>query len=161
MTHTCAPDSSPKLKSLQDLSIRIKVEVTEETVDHISLWIDGGTKLHHWVIETSNSLHHPLCLVYPITEIPLKGVIPVRVPWRGGGPFSTAEPRMTVWVVASTALLVLWVSTLIPSVPPRLVRVSLWCRGVLLCFFHASTLSCARWAWVAMVCISHSCELQS
>jgi predicted metalloenzyme YecM len=37
MTHTCAPDSSPKLKSLQDLSIRIKVEVTEETVDHISL----------------------------------------------------------------------------------------------------------------------------
>jgi hypothetical protein len=37
MTHTWAPDTSPKLKSLQDLSIRVNPEVTEEVVHHASL----------------------------------------------------------------------------------------------------------------------------
>jgi hypothetical protein len=34
-THTWAPDTSPKLKSLQDLSIRVDPEVTED-VKHLA-----------------------------------------------------------------------------------------------------------------------------
>jgi hypothetical protein len=37
MTHTWAPDTSPKLKSLQDLSIRVNPEVTEEVMHHAGL----------------------------------------------------------------------------------------------------------------------------
>jgi hypothetical protein len=33
-TRTWAPDTTPKLKSLQDLSIRVNPEVTEEVVHH-------------------------------------------------------------------------------------------------------------------------------
>jgi hypothetical protein len=36
-THTWAPDTSPKLKSLQDLSNRVNPEVTEEVVHHVDL----------------------------------------------------------------------------------------------------------------------------
>jgi hypothetical protein len=36
-THTWAPDTSPKLKSLQDLSIRVNPEVTKEVVHHADL----------------------------------------------------------------------------------------------------------------------------
>jgi hypothetical protein len=36
-THTWAPSTSPKLKSLQDLSIRVNPEVTEEVVHHVGL----------------------------------------------------------------------------------------------------------------------------
>jgi hypothetical protein len=36
-THTWALDTSPKLKSLQDLSIRVNPEVTEEVVHHAGL----------------------------------------------------------------------------------------------------------------------------
>jgi hypothetical protein len=36
-THTWAPDTSPKLESLQDLSIRVNPEVTEEVVHHAGL----------------------------------------------------------------------------------------------------------------------------
>jgi hypothetical protein len=36
-THTWAPDTSPKLKSLQDLSIRVNPEVTEEVMHHVGL----------------------------------------------------------------------------------------------------------------------------
>jgi hypothetical protein len=36
-THTWALNTSPKLKSLQDLSIRVNPEMTEEVVDHASL----------------------------------------------------------------------------------------------------------------------------
>jgi hypothetical protein len=36
-THVWAPDTSPKLKSLQDLSIRVNPEVTKEVVHHASL----------------------------------------------------------------------------------------------------------------------------
>jgi hypothetical protein len=36
-THTWAPYISPKLKSLQDLSIRVNPEVTEEEVHHAGL----------------------------------------------------------------------------------------------------------------------------
>jgi hypothetical protein len=36
-THTWAPDTSPKLKSLQDLIIRVNPEVTEEVMYHTGL----------------------------------------------------------------------------------------------------------------------------
>jgi hypothetical protein len=36
-THTWAPDISPKLISLQDLSIRVNPEVTEHAVHHAGL----------------------------------------------------------------------------------------------------------------------------
>jgi hypothetical protein len=36
-THTWAPGTSPKLKSLKDLSIRVNPEVTEEVVHHTGL----------------------------------------------------------------------------------------------------------------------------
>jgi hypothetical protein len=36
-THTWAPGTSPKLKSLQDLSIRVNPKVTEEVVHHAGL----------------------------------------------------------------------------------------------------------------------------
>jgi hypothetical protein len=37
MTHIWAPDTSFKLKSLQDLSIRVNPEVTKEVVHHAGL----------------------------------------------------------------------------------------------------------------------------
>jgi hypothetical protein len=37
MTHTWASGTSPKLKSLQDVSIRINPEVTEEVMRHAGL----------------------------------------------------------------------------------------------------------------------------
>jgi hypothetical protein len=36
-THTWAPGTSPKLKSLQDLSIRVNPEVTEKVVHHAGM----------------------------------------------------------------------------------------------------------------------------
>jgi hypothetical protein len=36
-TDTWAPGTYPKLKSLQDLSIRVNLEVTEEVVHHVGL----------------------------------------------------------------------------------------------------------------------------
>jgi hypothetical protein len=36
-THTWAPDTSPKLKSLQDLSIIVNPEMTKEVVHHAGL----------------------------------------------------------------------------------------------------------------------------
>jgi hypothetical protein len=36
-THTWAPGISPKVKSLQDLSIRVNPKVTEEVVHHAGL----------------------------------------------------------------------------------------------------------------------------
>jgi hypothetical protein len=37
MTHTWAPGTSPKLKYLQDLSIRVNPKVTKEVVQHAGL----------------------------------------------------------------------------------------------------------------------------
>jgi hypothetical protein len=44
-THTWACGTSPKLKSLQDLSIRVNPEVTEEVVHHACQSVDGGLHL--------------------------------------------------------------------------------------------------------------------
>jgi hypothetical protein len=51
------PGYSPKLKYLQDLSIRFEAMVTKEVVDDAGPWVDGGTQ-HH--LSASLSLHHVL-----------------------------------------------------------------------------------------------------
>jgi hypothetical protein len=63
-THTWAPDTSPKVKSLQDLSIRVNPEATEAVMHHAGLWIDGGLhlRLHvckviHSMFESSDPFH--------------------------------------------------------------------------------------------------------
>jgi hypothetical protein len=58
------PGYSPKLKSLQDLSIRFEAMVTEEVVDDAGLRVDGGTQ--HRL--TSLSLHHVLNLSDPLHQ---------------------------------------------------------------------------------------------
>jgi hypothetical protein len=69
-THTWAPGTSPKLKSLQDLSIRVNPEVTEEVVHHSSLQVDGSLhrrlhmcKVTHSSLESSDLFHRTLGLV--------------------------------------------------------------------------------------------------
>jgi hypothetical protein len=54
---------SPKLKSLWDLSIRFDAMATEEVVNDVGLWVDGGTQ-HH--LSAFLSLHHVLDLSYPL-----------------------------------------------------------------------------------------------
>jgi hypothetical protein len=58
------PGYSPKLRSLQDLSIRFEAMVTEEVVDDAGLRVDGGTQ--HCL--TSLSLHHALNLSDPLHQ---------------------------------------------------------------------------------------------
>jgi hypothetical protein len=77
-THTWAPGTSPKLKSLQDLSIMFNPEVTEEVVHHAALRVDGSLHLHlhvckviHMSLESSDPLHRALRLVNPIIDVPL------------------------------------------------------------------------------------------
>jgi hypothetical protein len=62
-THTWAPDTSPNLKSMQDLSIRVNPKVIQEVVHHAGLWVDGGLDLHlhmckviHSLLESSDPL---------------------------------------------------------------------------------------------------------
>jgi hypothetical protein len=117
-THTWAPGTSPKLKSLQDLSIRVNPEVTEEVMHHASLRVDGSLhlRLHmckviHPLLESSDPFHHALSLVNPITDVPLQRSVPVRVPGRGRGSSSKARLRGTVRVVVTTTLMVTRVAT--------------------------------------------------
>jgi hypothetical protein len=51
------PCYSPKLNSLQDLSIKSEAMVTEEVVDGAILWVDGGMQ-HR--LRASLSLHRVL-----------------------------------------------------------------------------------------------------
>jgi hypothetical protein len=44
-THTWAPDTSPELKYLQDLSIRVNPEVIVKVVHHASLQVDESLHL--------------------------------------------------------------------------------------------------------------------
>jgi hypothetical protein len=117
-THTWAPGTSPKLKSLQDLSIRVNPEVTEEVMHHASLRVDGSLhlRLHmckviHPLLESSDPFHHALSLVNPITDVPLQRSVPVRVPGGGRGSSSKARLRGTVRVVVTTTLMVTRVAT--------------------------------------------------
>jgi hypothetical protein len=108
-THTCAPGTSPKLKSLQDLSTRVKPEVTEEGRHHDGLWADGGLhlrlhmcKIIHPSHESSDPLHPALSLVSPITSVPLQRSIPVEVPGRGRGSGLEASLGVTMRGVVTT-----------------------------------------------------------
>jgi hypothetical protein len=111
--HTWAPGTSPKLKSLQDLSIRVNPEVTKEVVHHDGLQVDGGLHLHlhvckviHSLLESSDPFHHALSLVNLITEVPLQRSVPVRVPGRGGGFSSEARLGVIVRGVVTTTHMV-------------------------------------------------------
>jgi hypothetical protein len=164
-THTRAPSTSPKLKSLQDLSIRVNPEVTEEVVHHAGLWVNGGLHLHlhvckviHPMLESSDPFHHVLSLVNPITDVLLQRSVPVRVPGRGGGSGSVARLRVTMRGVV-TALMVTRVATPIPSFPLGLVRVSLKCSHGLLCYLQARPPVSARWSCEAVACLSYSIKL--
>jgi hypothetical protein len=121
-THTWAPGTSPKLKSLQDLRIRVNPKVIKEVMHHTGLWVNGGfhlllhvCKVIHPLLESSDPFHHALSLVNRITNIPLQRSIPVRVPVRGGGSSSGARLRVTVRGVVTTTLMVTRVATPIPS----------------------------------------------
>jgi hypothetical protein len=97
---------SSKLKSLQDLSIRVDAEVVEEVVQHVILRVDGRVYLHqntleliHPTLNPSDPLYRVFCLVHPVTDIPLEGVVPVGELGRGRGSDSVAWPRGTVRTV--------------------------------------------------------------
>jgi hypothetical protein len=165
-THTWALDTSPKLKFLQDLSIRVNLEVTEEVMHHAGLWVNEGLHLHlhvckdiHPMLESSDHFHHVLSLVNHITDVPLQRSIPVRVPSRGGGSRSEARPKVTMRGVVTT-LMVTWVATPVPSVPQELLWVSLRCSRGLLCYLHASLPVSARWSYEAVARHSHLIKLQ-
>jgi hypothetical protein len=88
-THTWAPGTSPKLKSLQDLSIRVNPEVTEEVVHHAGLRVDKGLhlclhvcKVIHPLLESSDPFHRVLSLVNPTTDVLLQRKVLVRVSGR-------------------------------------------------------------------------------
>jgi hypothetical protein len=111
-THTWAPDTYPKLKYLQDLSISVNPEVTEEVMHHAGLRVDGSLhlRLHvckfiHPSLESSNPFHHMLSLVNSITDVLLQRSITVRVPGRGRGSNSEARLGVTVRVTVTTTLM--------------------------------------------------------
>jgi hypothetical protein len=123
-TQTWEPDTSPKLKSLQDVSIRVNAEVTEEVMHHASLRVDGSLHLRlqvckviHPSLESSDPFYRSLSLVNPTTDVPLQRSVPVRVPGRGGGSGSEARLRVTVSGIVTTTLVVTRVANPIPSVP--------------------------------------------
>jgi hypothetical protein len=166
-TQTWVPDTSPKLKSLQDLSIRVNPEVTEDVMHHAGLWVNGGLHLHlhvckviHSSLELSDPFYHALSLVNPITNVPLQRSVPVKVPSRGGGSSSEARLRVTVRGAIPTTLMVTQVATPMPSVPLGLLRMSLRCSCGLLCCLHASSPVSARWSCEAVVRLSHLIKLQ-
>jgi hypothetical protein len=117
-THTWAPGTSPKVKSLQDLSIKVNPEVTEEVMHHASLGVDGGLhlclcvcKVIHLMLKSFDPFHRALSLVNLIIDIPLQCSVPVRVPSRRGGLGSEARLRVTERGVVPTTLVVNQVAT--------------------------------------------------
>jgi hypothetical protein len=120
-TYTRAPGTSAKLKSLQDLSIRVNPKVTEEVMHHTGLWVDGGfhLRLHmckviHLPLESSDPFHRTLNLVRPITDVPFQRKVPVGVPSKGGGSSSEDRLGVTMRGVVTTTLMVTWVATPYP-----------------------------------------------
>jgi hypothetical protein len=108
-THNWAPSTSPKLKSMQDLSIRVNPEVPEVVVHHAGLRVDGSLhlRLHvckviHPSLKSSDPFHCVLSLVNPITDVSLQRSVPVRIPGRGGGsmshPVFKAKTRCSLYV---------------------------------------------------------------
>jgi hypothetical protein len=166
-THTWAPGTSPKLKSLQDLSIRVNPEVTEEVVHHAGLRVDGSLhlclhvcKVIHSSLKSSDPFHRALSLVNHITNVPLQRSVPVRVPSRGKGFSSEARLMVIVRGVVTTTLMVTRVANPIPSVPLGLLRVNLRCSRGLLCCLYTTSPAGARWSCEAVACLSHPIKLQ-
>jgi hypothetical protein len=150
-THNWAPGTSPKLKSLQDLSIRVNLEVTKQVMHHAGLRVDGTLhlRLHvckviHSSLELFDPFHYVLCLVNPTTDVPLQRSVLVRVPGKGGGFGSEARLRIIVRGIVTTTVMVTRVANPIPSVPLGLLRVSLRCSCGLLCCLHTSSPMSAR-----------------
>jgi hypothetical protein len=56
-------------------------------------------ELIHPTLDPSNPLHSAFCLVHPVTDIPLEGVVPVGELGRGGCSGSVSWPRGTVRIV--------------------------------------------------------------
>jgi hypothetical protein len=80
--------------------------VVEEVVQHVGLRVDGCVYLHQHALklinpalDLSDPLHRVFFLVHPVTDIPLKGVVPVGELGRGGGSSSVAWPKDTVRIV--------------------------------------------------------------
>jgi hypothetical protein len=112
-THTWAHGTSPKLKSLQNLSIKVNPEVTKEVMHHAGLRVDGSVHLHlhmckviHPLLESSDPFHCTLSLVNHITDIPLQRSIPVWVLGRDGGSGSDSSLGVTVRRIVTTSLMV-------------------------------------------------------
>jgi hypothetical protein len=157
-THTWAPDTSHKLKPLQNLSIRVNPKVAEEVVHHAGLRVDGSLhlRLHvckviHPSLELSDPVHRVPILVNPITDVPLQRSVPVRVPGKGGGSGSEARLGVTMRGIVTTTLMVTRVAHSIPSVPLGLLRVSLRCSCGLLSCLHTSSPVSARWSYETVV----------
>jgi hypothetical protein len=165
--HTWAPGTSPKLKSLQDLSISVNPKVIEEVMHHAGLWVDRGLhlclhvcKVIHSSLESSDPFYRALSLVNPITGVLLQRSVLVRVPGTGRGFGSEARLGVTLRGVITTTLMVTRVATPIPSVPMGLLRVSLRCSHGLLCCLHASSPTSVRWFCEAVARLSHPIKLQ-
>jgi hypothetical protein len=110
-------------------------------------------------LELSDPLHHTLCPVNPITDVPLQRSIPVRIFGRGRGSSSKARRGVTMKGVVTTTLMVTQVATPVPSVPLGLPRVSLRCNHGLLCCFHMSSPASARRSYEVVACLSHPIKL--
>jgi hypothetical protein len=63
-----APDNSPKLKSLEDLSIMVNPEVTEEVTHHAGLRVDGSLHLHLHVCYHTRFLCQNQVLIICMTQ---------------------------------------------------------------------------------------------
>jgi hypothetical protein len=106
VAHTLSAGPSHKLKSLQDLSIRVNAEVVEEVVQHADVRFDGRVYLHlhtlelfHPTLDLFDPLHNAFCLAHPVTNISLEGVVPVGELGKGRGSNSVAWPRGTMRIV--------------------------------------------------------------
>jgi hypothetical protein len=164
-THIWAPSTSPKLESLQDLSIRVNSEVTKEVMYHAGLGVDGGLhlclhvcKVIHPSLKLSDPFHRVLSLVNPITNIPLQRSVPVKVPSRCRGSSSEARLGVTMRGVVTT-IVVTRVATPVPSVPLGLLSMSLRCSCGLLSCLHASSPMSVRWSCKAVAHLSHPIKL--
>jgi hypothetical protein len=80
--------------------------VVEEVVQHARLQVDGrmylclhSLKLIHHALDPSDSPHRVFCLVHPVTDVPLEGVVLVGKLNKGRGFSSLACLRGTLRIV--------------------------------------------------------------
>jgi hypothetical protein len=116
-------------------------------------------KVIHPSLKSSETFHHVLSLVNPITDVPLQRSVPIKLPGRGGGSGLEARLGVTVRGIVTTTLMVTRVANPIPSVPLELLRVSLRCSHGLLCYLHTSSPVSVRWSSEAVAHLSHLIKL--